>query len=82
MEKRSKFEILRMAQLLTRLMIVAGMVVISGYDNELYNDILTGWEKHSTLARISAGRGTAVRTETIWLNPACGDRQSQPTLFA
>ena len=68
-------------QLLNKLKSVSGMVVLSGYDSEIYNDALTGWSKHSTLARISAGRGTAVRVETVWLNPCCSKRQAQSRLF-
>jgi len=32
---------------------------------------LAGWERHETTARISSGRGTGLRTEVVWLNPAC-----------
>lgn len=48
-----------------------GFVVLCGYETDLYNDRLECWEKHSTAARISAGRGTAIRQEVVWLNPAC-----------
>lgn len=50
---------------------VAGMVVLSGYASDLYDQHLPGWEKHTTTARISGGRGTALREEVVWLNPAC-----------
>lgn len=49
---------------------LTGSVIISGYETELYNDILTGWEKHQKKSRISAGRGTGVRTETLWIKIA------------
>ena len=48
-----------------------GMVVLSGYSTALYTEALPGWRACSTKARISAARGTAVRTEVVWLNPAC-----------
>jgi DNA adenine methylase len=48
-----------------------GMVLLSGYDSSLYADALPGWRRHSTRARISAGRGTAIREEVLWMNPAC-----------
>lgn len=48
-----------------------GMVVISGYLSELYQDALQGWSMNTTSARISAGRGGATRTECLWLNQAC-----------
>jgi DNA adenine methylase len=47
---------------------MTGMVMISGYDTEVYNDMLTGWVKTWKTSRISAGRGTKVRTECLWLN--------------
>lgn len=71
------------ADLLDALRGLAGMVVLSGYACELYNDRLRGWESYATNARISAGRGTAIRTETLWINPACSDalRRAQGGLF-
>ncbi len=59
--------------LLRVLLELEGMVVISGYDSELYRDSLYGWEKFQTKSRIAAVRGTALRTETVWINPACSD---------
>jgi DNA adenine methylase len=49
---------------------VIGMVMISGYESELYNDMLSGWRKYTKGSRISAGRGTKVRTECLWINRA------------
>ncbi|MDO5433347.1 DNA adenine methylase [Eubacterium sp.] len=42
-----------------------GKIILSGYENDLYNDYLKGWKKYSIKSRIERG-GT--RTETIWLN--------------
>lgn len=61
------------AELLQALLCLDGMVVVSGYETDLYNDTLSGWQTRRTKARISAGRGTAIRTEVLWLNPACAD---------
>ncbi|MEB2416727.1 hypothetical protein [Citrobacter sp. R-1.5.2] len=36
----------------------------------MYNDMLLGWTKTKKASRISAGRGTKVRTECLWFNPA------------
>lgn len=47
---------------------VSGHIVLSGYDSELYNDTLTGWSKYTKESRISAGRGTKVKTECLWIN--------------
>lgn len=57
-------------QLLAVASTLTGMVMISGYDTEVYNDMLNGWTKTEKTSRISAGRGTKVRTECLWLNPA------------
>jgi len=48
-----------------------GFVAISGYDSELYRDNLSGWDIHTTQARISANRGAKLRTECLWINQAC-----------
>lgn len=46
---------------------VSGMVVLSGYENDLYNERLKHWKiaKCETLAD-----GAAKRTECLWINPA------------
>lgn len=58
-------------ELLELLELLQGMVVLCGYDNDVYAGRLRGWARHRTQARISAGRGTGLRTEVLWLNPAC-----------
>lgn len=57
----------------------AGMFVISGYDNELYNDTLTGWTKSSRQTAISSRNGSGQRTEVLWISPNC--EQMQPDIF-
>lgn len=59
------------AELLATLVRLQGMVVLSGYPTDLYDEALQGWTKATTTARISAGRGGDTRTECLWLNPAC-----------
>lgn len=61
------------AELLATLTTLQGMVVLSGYPNELYERSLQGWSKNTTSARISAGRGADTRTECLWINPSCMD---------
>ncbi|WP_288430671.1 DNA adenine methylase [uncultured Pantoea sp.] len=56
---------------------LSGMVMISGYDSEVYNDMLKGWNKSEKSSRISAGRGTKVRTECLWLNPAAQQKKER-----
>jgi DNA adenine methylase len=61
------------ADLLDALHGLRGMVIVSGYDSDLYAKALNGWRVERTPARISAGRGTTLRTELLWLNPACAN---------
>lgn len=64
-------------QLLAVARTMSGMVMISGYDSELYSDMLASWKKVTRTSRISAGRGTSVRTECLWLNPAAQQKQER-----
>lgn len=52
-------------ELLQALSVHKGKVILSGYDNDLYNGLLKGWHKASKDGRANS---TAVRTETLWLN--------------
>lgn len=67
-------------QLIESLARAQGMVALSGYSSEIYSDLLTGWTMNSVNARISAGRGGAVRQECLWLNPSCMDALHQTGL--
>lgn len=71
-------------RLLEALKAVDGMVVLCGYATDLYDLELEAWQRHSTEARISGGRGTSLRTEVVWLNPACSAalEKSHGGLFA
>ncbi|WP_299538256.1 DNA adenine methylase [uncultured Herbaspirillum sp.] len=60
-------------ELLSILTSLRGMVVLSGYYTDLYHARLPGWTLHQTKARISAGRGTKVKTECVWINPAAAN---------
>ncbi len=42
-----------------------GPVMLSGYENEIYNDLLHGWRKESIKAR---AEGNKERTECLWMN--------------
>lgn len=42
-----------------------GPVMLSGYDNELYNDLLLGWDKLQTTSQCEMG---GKRVETLWVN--------------
>ena len=55
-----------------------GMVILSGYPSQLYEDALTGWRR---IEREALADGGQKRIEVLWLNPACaraldkGERQ-------
>lgn len=53
-----------------------GMVVLCGYENEIYKRL--GWE---TDKRETYADGARERTEVLWLNPACVKAQAQQSLF-
>lgn len=42
-----------------------GKVLLSGYDNDLYNEMLVGWEK---VQKNTQAEGGLKRTETLWMN--------------
>jgi len=57
-----------------------GMVVLSGYACDLYDrDLYSGWERREREHRADGAR---VRTEVLWLNPACSAALADRTLFA
>lgn len=46
-----------------------GKVLLSGYDNSLYNNLLSGWHKVHKKTQAEAG---IARTETLWMNYEIG----------
>ncbi len=48
-----------------------GKIMISGYDNDLYNDYLKGWSK---AYKETTAEGGVKRTEVLWMN-YCNDTQ-------
>ena len=65
---------------------LSGMVVLCGYPSTLYDDALGDWGRRTTTARAAGQRGTSLRTEVLWLNPACSAAleatRAQPRMFA
>lgn len=60
-----------------------GMVILSGYDNEIYRNFLTDWRLEKTETVASSGKGVKKTTECIWINPAAASRldAERNTLF-
>lgn len=52
-----------------------GMVIISGYDTDMYNDILTGWQK---AYKDTYADGASKRREVLWLNNSCSEKLNGP----
>lgn len=48
---------------------LVGMVMLAGYDNQIYNELLPGWTKVSTQASISSRRGSGSKHEVMWMSP-------------
>lgn len=53
------------AELCKTLLLHTGPVILSGYDNDIYNKYLHGWRKISTPAR---AENSLPRTEVLWMN--------------
>lgn len=51
-----------------------GKVLLSGYDNEMYNDMLPGWRKVQKKTQAEAG---IARIETLWMNYEIGQSEMQ-----
>ena len=66
--------------LLQTLRSLSGMVVLSGYRSELYDDMLGGWRRVETDVHADGG---VDRTEVLWINPACAAALDElhPRLF-
>lgn len=47
-------------------------IIISGYESDLYNSALAGWNKDSTMCQTTS---TEMATETIWMNYAPSEKQ-------
>lgn len=48
----------------------------------IYDETLQGWERRTTKARISGGRGTQMRDEVVWINKACSNALRGGGLFS
>ncbi|WP_342671080.1 DNA adenine methylase [Paenibacillus borealis] len=65
-------------QLLEALAVHPGPVFLSGYDNSLYNECLSGWHRQERQQTIETGQS---RTEVLWINPAAAGQVGQMQLF-
>ncbi len=56
-------------KLLRYLLGVKGKVMISGYNNDIYNDYLIGWAKTTKTVQAAGRKGGTNREEVLWLSP-------------
>lgn len=55
-----------------------GMVILSGYDSPMYQELYRGWEMVSKPSRAT---NHAARVECLWISPAAAERAVQGVLF-
>lgn len=63
---------------LYKLLNIKGMAIISGYDNDLYNDILKDW--HTDTIKTICQNNTS-RLEKIWISPKCLEKQNKQLML-
>jgi DNA adenine methylase len=58
----------------------AGMVLISGYDSDLYQDLYGGWRRSTidTFKDSAQQKGSKAATEVLWFNEATYERLNPP----
>lgn len=59
--------------LLQELKKLKGMVILSGYENDLYNSILSEWKK---FYKDTYAQGAKKRIETLWISPNCSMQEN------
>lgn len=73
-------------ELIEKLLSLEGMVILSGYSNEIYNDMLLpkNWTTKIFKGQadgVPSGTNKLYREEVIWINPQAKDRKKILTLF-
>jgi DNA adenine methylase len=56
-------------ELLALLCSVSGRVMIAGYASDLYDDMLSGWQRLERHSYANAGAGAQPRMEVLWISP-------------
>jgi DNA adenine methylase len=57
---------------------ILGMVMLSGYGCQLYEELYAGWER---VERRHLADGAKPRVECLWFNPAAWERRPQGQLY-
>lgn len=64
-------------KLLEALKDLQGMVILCGYESDLYNDELVGWQRVTRTTAANGHSGSVQRTECLWINPAVQQKQER-----
>ncbi|HGL6322643.1 TPA: DNA adenine methylase [Citrobacter amalonaticus] len=64
-------------ELLDALKGLQGMVIVCGYDSDLYNNALAGWQRVTRTTAANGHSGSVQRTECLWINPAAQQKQER-----
>ncbi|EAB8210078.1 DNA adenine methylase, partial [Salmonella enterica subsp. enterica] len=54
---------------------LSGMVIVCGYNSDLYNNALTGWKRVTRTTAANGSAGSVQRTECLWINQAAQQKQ-------
>lgn len=69
-------------QLASVLRAFSGMVIISGYDSEIYRDLYPDWQTNEVKAFAQGNvHGKTARVERIWMNQRCVDKLIEKRMF-
>ncbi len=72
----------RHIEMLKTVSALKGMVILSGYPSDIYDSYLRDWHTEERSVAAAGNRGSVVRTERLWMNPAVVDRlNSKGPLF-
>lgn len=52
---------------------VEGMVCLSGYPSDLYDELYSDWVTRERIATATTNKGLSSRIEVLWMNPACSE---------
>ncbi len=70
-------------ELVDSLLHVEGMVILSGYDNAIYQPLLeAGWKQFACDVLAQSNAGSVKRKELLWISPAAQRGNRQGNLFA
>lgn len=64
-------------ELLKVLKSLKGLVIVCGYESDLYNEALSNWTRVTRTTSANGHAGSVQRTECLWINPAAQLKQER-----